>query len=348
MDADMGRETDAVAFFAALEAAPFSHDFYQTMRRLECLYVEKPRWGEGLRPIDEPIRLGQEPDLSFAPAPLASFGRDGTSSRYRLSVRLFGLFGPNGPLPIHLTEYARERLRNFGDPTFTRFVDVFHHRFLTLFYRAWAQGQPHVSRDRSSGDRFAGYVGAFLGIRPAEFRRRDTLTDEAKLFHAGALARHVRNADGLANILEHFFAVPVRLEPFVGHWMRLESTERTYLARDGAVLGAGAVVGRQVWDRQHKFRLHIGPLTLRQYESFLPGGSRLRQLAEWVRFYLSFELEWDARLLLKKDEVPALTLDARRRLGWTTWLGKRSQPADADDLCLSIETVIGRAGASVA
>ena len=60
--------------------------------------------------------------------------------------------------------------------------------------------------------------------------------------------------------------------------MPLGDRERTYLNRDGAMLGSGAVLGRRVWDRQHKFRVQLGSLTLKQYESFLPGGVRLRQV----------------------------------------------------------------------
>ena len=105
-------------------------------------------------------------------------------------MRLFGLLGPNGPLPLHITEYARERMRHAGDQTLSRFLDIFHHRFVTLFYRAWAQAQPHVNHDRPAEDRFASYVGAFVGLLPAAFRERDALPDLAKFFHAGALIRH--------------------------------------------------------------------------------------------------------------------------------------------------------------
>src|SRR2546427_10571362 len=197
MGAAMGRETDTiragaikantVAFLASLQATPYRYDFYQTLRRLECLYADKPRWGQALRPVDEPVRLGQDPDLSFAPAPLASFeaGQDGRPPR--LQVRLFGLLGPNGPLPLHITEYARERLRHAADPTLSRFLDLFNHRFLTLFYRAWAQAQPHVNRDRPNDDRFAAYVGAFLGVSPPAFRDRATLPALATFFHVRAL-----------------------------------------------------------------------------------------------------------------------------------------------------------------
>src|SRR5947207_3189097 len=64
MDATVGRETDAIAFLAALAEAPYRYDFYQTLRRLECLYDTRPRWGHAVRPVDEPVRLGQDPDLS--------------------------------------------------------------------------------------------------------------------------------------------------------------------------------------------------------------------------------------------------------------------------------------------
>jgi type VI secretion system protein ImpH len=351
METRLGHAADALSFLSNLAREPYRYDFYQTLRRLECLYTDKPRWGAALRPVDEPVRLGQDPDMAFAPAPLASFepARDGTPPR--LQVRLFGLLGPNGPLPIHLTEYARHRLRHAGDPTLSRFLDIFHHRFLALFYRAWAQAQPHVNRDRPGEDRFLVYVGSFVGLAPPALRGRAVVPDLARLFHAGTLVRQVRNAEGLAAILRQFFGVPARIEEFVGHWLRLAPGERSYLRRNGALLGSGAVLGARVWDHQSKFRIHLGPLTLAQYESFLPAGGAdrrgarqngalLRKLVDWVRFYLCFELDWDLRLHLKRDEVPALRLGHRGQLGWTAWLGTRSAASDADDLCLDGEQFI--------
>jgi type VI secretion system protein ImpH len=356
MDATMGRETDALAFFAALADAPYRSDFYQTLRRFECLYAEKPRWGQALRPVDEPVRLGQDPDLSFAPAPLASFepGEGGRPSR--LQVRLFGLLGPNGPLPLHITDYARERLRHGNDPTLSRFLDLFNHRFTAFLYRAWAQGQPHVNRDRPDDDHFTVYVGAFLGMAPPAFRRRDALPDLAKFFHVAALIRHSRNPDGLKAILESFFRVPVQIREFVGHWLTLGDRERTYLGRSAARLGAGAAVGGRVWDRQSKFQIGLGPLTLSQYESFLPGGPMLQKLVDWVRLYLSFEFDWDVRLVLDKAEVPALKLGGGTaapsrggsRLGWTTWLGRRHSETDAGDLSLAAEAFVKGPGVAAA
>jgi type VI secretion system protein ImpH len=361
MDTAPGREGDAVAVLEAIRATPHAHDFYQALRRLECLYADKPRWGEALRPADEPVRFGQEPDVTFAPAPLAACepGRDGRPPR--LQVRLFGLLGPNGPMPLHVTEYARERLRNGSDPTLSRFLDLFHHRFLALFYRAWAQSQPHVHRDRPGADKFAGYIGAFFGIARPSCRGRDTVPDDSKLFHVGALIRQVRNAAGLAGTLQHFFRVPAAVEEFVGHWLGLGPGERTFLGGQNATLGTDTVVGRRVWDRQSRFRVRLGPLTFVQYSSFLPATEAalrqaeaagttptravpLAQLVDWVRLYDGFEHDWDARLVLKHDEVPPLRLGGGGQLGWTTWLGRRRSRADASDLCLRAERFVPRPG----
>ena len=335
-------EEKRAELFRALQAEPYRYDFFQVLRRIEALFPEKPRIGAALRPVDDPIRLAQEPSLTFAPATLSLFTGPNDKSRYpRMEVRFFGLLGPNGPLPLHLTEYARERQMHNGDRTFARFLDVFHHRFLSLFYRAWAQAQPTVSLDRPRSDRFAAYTGSLVGLGMPSVLKRDAVPDHAKLFYSGLLARHVRNSDGLAALLSGFFRNPVRIEQFVGHWLTLPVQDRTRLGAKAGSLGGGAMVGSRVWDRQHKFRIWIGPLTLAQYESFLPGGSALAKIVAWVRQYVNFELDWDLRLVLLRDEVPQTRLGQYGRLGWTTWLGRRApRSRDVDDLRLNPEALL--------
>lgn len=327
--------------FAKLAAEPYKHDFYMALRRIECAFASLPRLGTAPRPAGEPLRLGQQPALDFAPAALSSLvpGKEGFPPH--LSVRFFGLFGPQGPLPLHLADYARERVLHHGDSTLARFADVFHHRLLLLFYRAWAQAQPTVSLDRPGTDRFADYVGSLLGIGTPAHHNRDAVSDHAKLFFAGRQVRQVRNADGLAAALTGYFKVPVHVESFIGHWMELPRSERTRLpSRTDRLLGAAAqlgvdaVAGHKVWDRQHKFRIHVGPLGLVQYQSFLPVGSAMGALADWVRHYVGHELEWDLRLVLKRAEVPAAELGGRGRLGWGTWIGRRRDENDVDSLTL--------------
>jgi type VI secretion system protein ImpH len=338
----MRRATDPVSYLRALEERPYDFDFYQVLRRLESLYPNKPRIGRALRPADEPVRLGQETSMSFAPAPLAAFIPATEGRPPRLQQRFFGLLGPNGPLPMHLTDFTRERILHGGDPTIARFLDLLNHRFLALFYRAWAQAQPTVSLDRPADDRFVAYVGSLLGIGTGTTTKRDAVGDYAKLFYSGLLVRQVRNRDGLAAWLAGFFRVPVRVDQFVGHWMRLPEQDRTRIGIDteGARLGIGAVAGARVWDRQHKICIELGPLSLERYESFLPDGSAIGRLVAIVRQYLCLELQWDARLRLSKDQVPRIRLGRYGRLGWTTWLGAYRRAEDAADLTLEAERLV--------
>ena len=332
---------NAEDFFRRLGERPWKFDFFQALRRVEALYPGKPRLGRGRRPVDEPVRHAHEPSLSFPISTLAAFEPARDDRPPRLQVRFFGLLGPNGPLPLHLTEFARQRILHYRDRTFARFLDIIHHRFLLLFYRAWAQAQPTVSFDRPREDRFKTYLGALIGLSSTGARDRDSVVDFAKLHFAGLLARQVRNSDGLAQILRAYFRVPVRVEPFVGHWMQLPESERTRLGGRWARLGRDAVVGSSVWDRQYKIRLHLGPLTRAEYEDFLPGRAAAERLVSWLRFYFTFEFAWDVRLVLARTEVPCLQLGGNpsppARLGWTSWLGNRGGQSDAGELLLELE-----------
>ncbi|OYU89442.1 MAG: type VI secretion protein, partial [Burkholderiales bacterium PBB5] len=127
---------------AALASEPWRFDFFQALRQIDARQPQRPRLGTARRPADEAVRLGQTPAMSFAPATLHGLRQPEGGGVPRIDVRFFGLFGPNGPLPLHLTEYARERQLHHGDETLARFADLFHHRLLLLFYRAWAQAQP--------------------------------------------------------------------------------------------------------------------------------------------------------------------------------------------------------------
>lgn len=356
----MKNDAALTRLFNEMANAPYAFDFFHLMRRIDALSPDAPRLGRALRPSAEPVRLGQDPELDFAPAPISSF-EPSSETPPRIGVRFFGLFGSQGPLPLHLTEYARERLRHHADPGFARFADLFHHRLLSLFYRAWAQAQPTAQHDRPGDDQFAKWLGAWFGLAPAEFRARDAVPDDAKRFQAGILSRGVKNAEGLVLLLQQHFAVPVRVQSFVGHWMALRSLDRTrlgvgQLAEPSAQLGISATIGSKVWDRQGKFRLHIGPLSLMQYESFLPGSATLTVLRDWVRQYLGLARVWDVRLALAAPEVPAARLGrgtnchdpahAGSRLGWTSWLGgaarrgeRRAAPAARDDLVFSPEAL---------
>ena len=330
----------ALEWLEALRRTPYAFHFFQALRRLECLHRDKPRMGKSARLSDDPIRLAQEPSLAFAPATLAAFDPGNGERPPKLYEYFLGLFGPHGPLPTHLTEYARGRLRNDGDRTFAWFADIFHHRMLCLFYRAWADTQPTVSYDRPETDRFNVYVGAPFGMGMPSLWNRDAIPDLAKFHYAGRLVGQTRNPEGLQAILGDFFKLPATVETFVGHWLPLSETSRCRLGETPAtgLLGLTAVIGERVWDCQHRFRIVMGPMKLEEFQRFLPGTDSLRRLVAWVRNYVGDELLWDVNLILKKEEVPPLVLGEGSQLGWTTWLTGQPLARDADDLKLDAVT----------
>jgi type VI secretion system protein ImpH len=134
--------------------------------------------------------------------------------------------------------------------------------------------------------------------------------------------------------------VPIRIEPYVGHWLPLRAEDRSRLGRPGArrsaPLGVSAVAGAKVWDRQYKIRLHIGPLTLAQYQQFLPGQPSQLELRDWMRQLIGFDMLWDIQLVLKGQEIPALGLRHKTtQLGRTTWLGRKTPHPDRGELRLN-------------
>jgi type VI secretion system protein ImpH len=328
--------------FARLAARPSDFSFYQAMRLLEAQYPDRPRLGRSVRPSQDALRLAQEPSTIFAPSTLAAFeaGQQAEPGKEaqpdRLLVHFFGLFGPDGPLPLYLTDYARDRRRNARDPSFQRFADIFHHRALSLFYRAWADVRPTVAFDRPAQDRFATYLGALTGLGMDSLRDRDAMPDLTKLHFAGRLANQTRHAEGLAAILSAFFTMPVRIESFIGAWLTMPAKDRTALgsSQETGVLGASVLIGSRVWSRQHKFRVVFGPLDLPDYLRLLPGGLSFHRLIPIVRNYVGDTLMWDVNIVLKREAVPPTLLGRQGRLGWTSWLMPRPRLADAADLFL--------------
>lgn len=325
-----------------LEAEPYRFGFLAVLRKLESIYDDKPRLGESARSADDAVRLGQDPSLAFAPTDLANFKTGTATTPDRLESYFFGLFGPNGPMPLHISEYAHSREINVGDRTFRRFADIFHHRLLCLFYRACANSEPTFNMDRPEENRFDLFVGALLGVGPQAFRSRDAMPDAAKLHSAARLSLQTRPAEGLCALLESYFQLPFSIRELVGEWLTLADEDRLYLARTrtAGTLGMTTILGKAIWNCQHKFRIVCGPLSQREFSSLLPGADSVRSLIALVRNYVGDEFAWDLQLILNKDEVPGIVLGSAGQLGWTSWLGERTNTSDADDIIIDLQRLV--------
>ncbi len=312
---------DSVSRSERLRGAATQFEAFQLLRLIECAHAHRARLGAAMRPAQEPLRLGQDPDLRFTTAQVASYELATGARPARLALD-FGLLGPEGPMPLHVTEYVRARLRHHGDRALERFLDLFHHRMSSLRFRAFAAGQPVIGPDRRDDDRYAGYVRCLCGLASGGESSAERIDDAARRSVAALLGDRRRHAAGLAALLAHETGTPVDIAPFAGQWLPAPDDAGIRLgARNGAPLGTGYVLGRRIWDRQHRFRVLIGPLDATQSERLQPGGAAYDRVTGWVRLYAGVTLDFDIELRLTHDAAPAMRLGADSRLARSTWLG---------------------------
>jgi type VI secretion system protein ImpH len=330
--ADQARDP-AARLSERLRASPWAFELFQALRLVECTFAELPRLGTAERAALEPVRLGQRAETAFPPAEIAGWQPAEAGLSPRLAIRSFGLFGPQGPLPLHLTVHAEMRRDQEYDPTFQDFADVLHHRLIMLHYRAWATRMPVVDYDRPGDSRFVGYVGALAGLpeRPA-----DPWLQTIGLRYAGYFADQQRHAEGLRQMIEATFAVGVAIIGFIGERLAVPASLQARL--DGASrLGRIGILGARVFERQGRFRLRLGPLDLADLRRLLPGEPDARRLRNLVRMAIGDALAFEVQLVLRAAEVPAAVLGRGITLGQVAWLPRPADGTDADELVFAAE-----------
>ncbi|MFP7675226.1 type VI secretion system baseplate subunit TssG [Marivita sp. S0852] len=312
---------------------PKPYHIFHAMRILEAQLDGTPRFGDARRPRQDKVRFGQEPYLGFPPTTISALTPQTADQPPKLVNLFFGFFGPHGPLPLHLTEYARSRQVHHNDPTFVAFADMLTHRVMSLMYRAWVRGQPTAAFDRGDKSETETKIAALSGHHGDHLRQRDAMPDLAKRHYAGLLSGGPKNADGLVALLNGFFDADVALEEFVGEWLTLEPDDRWVLGGLGG-LGKTTSIGERVWSNASKFRLRIGPLSLEAYKKFLPGTPALNRLRAIVKNYVGDQFDWDVNLVVRGQEVPQAQLGHSTQLGLTSWIGSEEHPPEVADLYL--------------
>lgn len=323
-----------------MKASPPAPNFFALLWQVEHDNPARPQLGHSLRLRDDPVRLGQHPHLDFA---TQDFQRQGliqtkvAGAVAKLYVQNFGLLGPNGALPLHYTEYAYTRVHQHGDTSFSEFLDVFHQRAYLLFYRAWAQSQPHIAYHRPLHNPFARHLGSLVGHGQASSWGREALPTHFRAGLAGHFTRHTRTQEGLACAVAVCTGQPVRVHPFQAQWLQLTQT------MERPALGRGAMLGSRVWCAQSKLKLDIGPMPYAAYLKLLPNTKARVQLVQATHAYLGLEFNCDFEFRIHADEVPQAVLgQGRASLGRTAWLGSMqkqrqlNKPATVRVRCPSI------------
>ena len=313
-----GTNQISAGLLGELEAEPWRFDYFAVLRQLERVHADQPRIGESAALREDFVLLGQDPFMEFPASNLARVEK-ADDKPLRLFVKYMGMLGPQGALPLATTEEAHHYVLAHDD-AFPRFLDVFNHRFIQLFFRAWANSRPIAQHDRPKQDRFWAYIGSGIGIGSEPYRHLDSVPDAAKISFAGLLGAQAKSASRLAAAICGLFEVKAEIDEFVGTRLMLDPSERTILGKGNAMLGENAMLGAGVYSVQDKIRIRIYTQTLAQYVRFLPGGSLCEPLADLVYFYNGAQLDWDTELAIPSGAVEPVRLGHFGQLGWTTWM----------------------------
>jgi type VI secretion system protein ImpH len=257
-----------------------------------------------------------------------------------LAVGFLGLTGPSGVLPQHYTELL---IRNLRDKNLAvrDFFDLFNHRLISLFHRAWEKYRLPATYERQAPDEDAvtACLMAIVGLDTPHLRNRLAVDDEAIVHFAGHYAHWPRSVAALEAILSDFFERRVRIQQFHGRWTWLSPDEFTALPARACGDRSRSSVRMPWWasasgtsgQLPHPHR----SVRYQQFISFMPGSKDLAQLVDLTRLFVGPTFSFDMQLTLAKEEVPYLALagegDYVPRLGWNTWLKHEEFRQDASD-----------------
>ena len=329
---------------------PRQYEFFQLVRLLESLAESSGVEGGAapLRPVGydhapsrESVRFRVSPSTAF---PVASIDRDDERPELtirpgeptELDVTFLGLIGPSGVLPSHYTTLVLQRFRE-RDSVFREFLDLFHHRTLSLFYRAWAKSRialhfERAQRASQASDDFADGLMSLAGVGLEGLKGRSSFDDSLYVRFAGLFAQRPRTAIALERMLSDCFGLPITVRQFCGRWLSIAPRDRTRLPdadnRLGQFheLGTSAILGDRLWDCQTKFRLIVGPVNGCRFREWQPTAVALRRLTDLTRAFVGAEFDFDVQIDLDSGEVPPCLLEGgdepSLRLGWNAWLGE--------------------------
>jgi type VI secretion system protein ImpH len=324
-----------------LEREPFCFDFFQAVRLLERLMPDREPVGQFVNPPSEVARFGSHSSITFPPSQIHSIDH-AEGEPARMTVNFMGLTGPVGVLPYYYTEQVLHRVRA-RDGSLRDFLDIFNHRIISLFFQAWQKYRFTVAYERGERDRFSHDLLELIGLGTPGLQARQTMPDDSLIYYAGLLAQCPRSASALRQVLTDYFEVPVEIEQFAGRWFKLDEETQCCFEDGDSVseqLSVGAVVGDEIWDQQSSVRVKMGPLTLAQYQDFLPEGTAYHPLRGLLAFFSGNEFDFEVQLILRREEVPACELGAEPgsepRLGWITWMKSAPFSRDPGDTILQI------------
>jgi type VI secretion system protein ImpH len=342
---------------------PYRFEYFQAVRMLELWLKRHGTAQQGL--VANFLRFQNSTSLNFPASQLESMqteprnlARDSRSlgaalqsqalKYIRITPAFMGLLGGNGALPAHYTERIAAHVLYEKDEGPRAFLDTFSNRSLALFYEAWRKYRLELKYQVDGKDTFLPLLLSLAGLGNESLRKRLTdddgggVLDESVGYFAAAMRHRPASAVQISRVLAEYFGQPVKAIQFIGCWYDVPASQQTMLGGANAVLGAGAMSGARVWQRDLRMRLEIGPLNRASFDAFLPGGKAARALKSMLTMFTGVSLEYEVQLVLAAADVQSASLEDKRsggRLGWDTFLVSEPQTQDRKDVRYEIHAL---------
>jgi type VI secretion system protein ImpH len=334
---------------ARLQATPYRFQFMQAVR---VLLISLRRAGvPPERALRDILRFQNSLSLSFPASeiealltePVSEAPGDGLPDTLNLAhvwitPAFIGLLGGNGTLPLHYTERIAAYEHATHDRAARAYLDMFSHRIVSLFFKAWGKYRVEHSLDVHGKDEFRPLLLALAGKQANAWRtdgvRQVGLDGDVAAFYAGLLRQRPMSATALRCILPDYFGVPITIEQFTGAWDTIADDRQCKMGGSNATLGYSGALGVRRWRHDLRVTLRIGPLSKNDFERFLPGAPGAQALKAMLAMVGVAGLQYLAHVILKPEEVEPLELAGGAqqgvRLGWDARIGTAApnQPTD--------------------
>jgi len=299
----------------------YGFSFFKAVDLLESLSPGKKPLGKTLVPGEEALKFSVKPGFIFPPSDISGLEQTEDDGPVNMSVTFMGLIGPNGILPQWYNELAVARNRK-KDFSLTAFLDLFHHRFISLFYLAWKKYRFPENYIPGARDRLSRYMLSLSGLGTTGLSKMIGLPEESLAFYGGLLSRGVPSAVAIESAVSYLSGVRANVDQFIEQMIPLDPEDQTQLGLANARLGLETICGSYIRDSQSKFRVNLGPMEYTDYLRFLPGGDMLGPIFSLVKYMVGMEYEFEISIILKREEIPPCIIGGKTkvRLGLTTWV----------------------------
>ncbi|WP_204117280.1 type VI secretion system baseplate subunit TssG [Paraburkholderia sp. C35] len=290
-------------------------NFFRFCQLIELTAPDRSPLGTTDSPKDEPVRFRSHGRFGFPRREIdaTEINADDPTKPPAVVTTFLGLYGVDARMPSYFADEIAQN-REGAEPL-AGFLDLFHHRIVTQYYRVWRKYRYPAGFRKDGADDISQYLLSYagLGIGTPDIARR--VGPRKLLSMLGLAGQKTRTAEGLAGILRH--AVPdtqVDVDEFHPVWIAVRSDQR-------AALGEACLLGRGFHDRSNSVRITLTPQTRESVLALLPGHHAHREVMTLLRFYLGYEAQAHLEMQVSPDLMPAQKINTSDlRLGFTTRL----------------------------